>query len=623
MNIRRPRTFKNRGEEVLEGYGDVYRLIVDMAEEGIWILDDRDRTLFINPKLGELLGYSKSEMLGRPVYDFSDEANVAILRSALSRRRRGVKETYSVQLRKKNGDRLPSLIAATPLFDANDRYRGSLGLIMDNTRMAEAESKLGASERLFRLVADFTYDWEIFDDVDGKPIYISPSCERITGYSAAQFYAEPRLLNRIIYPADREVFSRHQAVHRGGPAAPGALDFRIVTAAGEVRWISHVCQSVFASTGEWLGYRVNNRDTTDRKLAEERLQMTQFAVDHFTDSSIWLDQGGRIFYVNDATCRSTGYSKDELLSMHIWDIDPLYSPEIFAQNWLNWEETSGRNIESRFESVHRAKSGKLFPVEITGNFFIFRGQKFFVTYDRDISERKQTEQALLAAKSQAELYLDLMGHDITNMNQALMGYLELIDATSEPAKIDREMIARSIEIIHRSSRLIEEVKKLTLVQSGKVPLKVVDICAVLSDVKSRFASLGDPRVTIRFAPAAEACIARADDLVKDVFDSLVDNAIKHSRGPVTIDLATGRESVDSRQYVMVTVTDTGPGIPDDLKRDLFAPAEGMSEKAIRRGFGLYLVRTLVEHYGGSVWVEDRVPGNTGLGTRFVVLLPSA
>jgi signal transduction histidine kinase len=240
----------------------------------------------------------------------------------------------------------------------------------------------------------------------------------------------------------------------------------------------------------------------------------------------------------------------------------------------------------------------------------------------DITERKLAEEAMLDAKAQAELYLDLMSHDITNMNQALMGCLEMMEVTREAGEIDKGLIDNSIEIIKRSSRMIDEVKKLTIVQAGKVPQKAVDVCDMLSAVKARYSNVQGRAVTINYTPGPD-CIVKADDMLMDVLDSLTENAVRHSTGPVTIDLAVEKVTREGRGWYEITVADTGPGIPDDLKKKIFMSLKELREKAVRRGFGLYLVRTLVDHYQGRVWVEDRVSDDYTKGSKFVVQLPAS
>ena len=118
-----------------------------------------------------------------------------------------------------------------------------------------------AVERL-RIVADFTYDWEYWRGTDKRFIYVSPACERITGYSADQFMEDPELFLRIIDAQDRSTIAAH-IVSADENREPTFLQFRIRSRDGRERWIDHICQAVFSSEGEYLGRRASNRDITD------------------------------------------------------------------------------------------------------------------------------------------------------------------------------------------------------------------------------------------------------------------------------------------------------------------------------------------------------------------------
>ena len=130
------------------------------------------------------------------------------------------------------------------------------------------EKALKKSEERFRTVADFAYDWEYWIGSDGQTIYVSPSCERITGYGPDEFQQDPRLLEEIGHPHDRELISQHLK-HELVSREPLSADFRIVTRAGEERWIGHICQPVYNTHGLSLGRRATNRDITKRKRAEQ------------------------------------------------------------------------------------------------------------------------------------------------------------------------------------------------------------------------------------------------------------------------------------------------------------------------------------------------------------------
>ena len=137
------------------------------------------------------------------------------------------------------------------------------------------EGVLRESELRYRTVADFTSDWEYWILSDGTLCYVSPSCEQISGYTPAEFYADPQLLNRIVHPEDQNLYARHRH-DLGDAAGPDALDFRIRTKDGAIRWIAHVCQPVFDGDGKPNGVRASNRDNTERKRMEEQVRQLAF-----------------------------------------------------------------------------------------------------------------------------------------------------------------------------------------------------------------------------------------------------------------------------------------------------------------------------------------------------------
>jgi PAS domain S-box-containing protein len=138
---------------------------------------------------------------------------------------------------------------------------------------AEAmEWELRESEERFRTVAEFTYDWEYWINPEGNYVYVSPSCERITGYHSEDFQKNPKLLETIIHLEDRPLVTKHlrQEPMEGSEVFP--VEFRVVTRSGEERWLEHVCQPVYGSNGKYLGRRGSNRDITERKRAEQALE---------------------------------------------------------------------------------------------------------------------------------------------------------------------------------------------------------------------------------------------------------------------------------------------------------------------------------------------------------------
>lgn len=185
-----------------------------------------------------------------------------------------------------NGGRIWLRTNKVPLLDAQGRIKGVLGTYEDITASKQLEESLRISETKYRIVADNTHDWEYWASPEGRFLYLSPSCRRITGYAASEFEADLTLFSRIVHPDDMTRCRAH--LEQAQPArAPCEMEFRIIHRDGSTRWIGHVCQPVFDARGHFLGHRGSNRDITDRKRAEqalldssEKLKLFAYSVAH-------------------------------------------------------------------------------------------------------------------------------------------------------------------------------------------------------------------------------------------------------------------------------------------------------------------------------------------------------
>ncbi len=158
-----------------------------------------------------------------------------------------------------------------PIMDKNEKPTGIVEYVRNITNRKQAEHALRESEQRFRTVADFTYNWESWIAPDGNYLYVSPSCERITGYQGQEFINRTELLEKIVHPEDRNFLSEHLV---GEMESKDTLnvEFRIITRNGDTRWISHICQPVYGDDGNFLGRRASNRDITEKKRGETALR---------------------------------------------------------------------------------------------------------------------------------------------------------------------------------------------------------------------------------------------------------------------------------------------------------------------------------------------------------------
>ncbi len=188
---------------------------------------------------------------------------------ALLKEIQGRKETED-ELMKKTAQLSNGEKKLQTLYKESEDSRKSLISIMED--VVEKELALRKSEEKFKTVADFTYSWEYWIDPDRNFIYISPSCERISGYKPEEFFKAPELLEKIIHPDDKEKVINHKNIESESKKLC-SMDFRIFTRNGDIRYIGHVCRPVFDKNGNYLGMRATNRDITDNRRQETIRQM--------------------------------------------------------------------------------------------------------------------------------------------------------------------------------------------------------------------------------------------------------------------------------------------------------------------------------------------------------------
>jgi PAS domain S-box-containing protein len=196
------------------------------------------------------------------------------------------------------------------------------GLLIYTWWSRQTVKVLKESDEKLHAIADNTYDWEYWKGVDGSISYCSPSCERISGYTAEQIRQDPDLLIRMIHPDDRDRYRHNHDCDANGRAPSGcqSMDFRIHTRSGEERWIAHVCQEIFDERGASLGRRACNRDITMRKTIEKSLTASQTELRAIYDNvpvmMCLVNTEQHIVYANHAFTVFTGISQEDIEGRH-------------------------------------------------------------------------------------------------------------------------------------------------------------------------------------------------------------------------------------------------------------------------------------------------------------------
>lgn len=259
---------------------------------------------------------------------------------------------------------------------------------------------LTLSETKYRLLADYTSDWEYWLAPDGEYIYISPVCEKTSGYSPEAFVKNKNLLIEITLPEYREIVKEHIDKHIEELLTP--IEFKIRCANGEEKWISHFCRPVFDDNNIYLGKRGVNRDITERKLAELELRQSEERFKRLFEDlgdAVYVTRTGKtnmgdILEVNSAAVKQSGYSKKELLKMNIIrDLSIRGTGEELSAEDSDRKLRTGETIS--YAEKKRRKNGEEYWTEMIITPIEYNGEQAGLSINRDITERKQADEILL------------------------------------------------------------------------------------------------------------------------------------------------------------------------------------------------------------------------------------
>ena len=434
------------------------------------------------------------------------------------------------------------------------------------------------------------------------------------------------------------------------------FEFRLRVSPTEWRWHSVNGEPVFADDGRFVGYRGTGRDITERQEARQQLALTSFALDKIHEQAHLFDADQRIVYVNQEACRALGYGRDELMALSLFDFDPDMTLDRLLELQSRIRETGHVTFETR----HRSKDGRVFPVEVTVSIFHFAGQRFDLTLARDISERKRYEDellrhrdhlqemideqtaGLLKAKLEAEQanqakseFLANVSHELRTPMHAILSYAGL--GRDKVGHLSAEKLAEYFDRIQASGgrllHLINDLLDLSKLEAGKFLLDrrisdPVELCRwVLADLDPLLTA---KHLTTRFDANGEVGDINADaERVGQVLRNLLANAIRFSPtgGEVAIIVSPGtlpgRREGDfgTIPAVRIVVADRGIGIPDGELEAIFGKFVQSSKTrtgAGGTGLGLAICREIVLNHHGQI----RACNRTGGGAEFEILLPT-
>jgi PAS domain S-box-containing protein len=463
---------------------------------------------------------------------------------------------------------------------------------------------------------------------------MSANIEKIVGHSSEEFSSGKKLWHEIVHPEDQDMLKRRLLGAVRSRERVLRLEYRLLHRDGSVRWVADRRQMIYGEDGKlrWVDGLI--LDITDRKRSDVALRLTQFTVDRGSEATYWMSRDGSLIYVNDRACEALGYSREELLSMKIQEINPDFPPERWP---YHWDELRKRRIFSA-ESTHRAKDGHLIPVEITANYIEFDGKEYNCVYARDITDRKRAEeesrrlQAQLIKAQKMEAIGHLAGgiaHDFNNLLTGILGYANLL---SLKEGVEPE-VAKAAGIIQRSAEKASQLtaQLLGFAEQGKNLTVPVELGRVIASVSGVLERTQDPRIRIVTSLRPEGgCVLGDPSQLDQVVMNLAINAcdamprggqLKFTAEPATLDEAFCRERewMSPGKYLLLSVSDTGVGIsPENLER-IFAPFFTTKTQGKGTGLGLSMVFGIVKNHGGCVDVRSEA----GVGSVFRVFLPES
>ncbi|MCH7858482.1 MAG: PAS domain S-box protein [Candidatus Marinimicrobia bacterium] len=468
-------------------------------------------------------------------------------------------------------------------------------------QLRAAEEALRESEEKHRTLFETMVQGVVYQSADGQIISANHAAERILGLTLDQMQGRTSM-----DPSWR-------AIHEDGSDFTGETHpAMIALTSGEE--VNDVVMGVLHSDHEqyyWININAvpqfrpgedkpfqvytTFEDITERKRAEDRQRLTQFAVDHSADPIYWVRADGSIDYANDAACQALGYTRDELTSMSVWQIDTEFPADAWLAHWREMKEAGSIS----FESYHLTKAGRVFPVEINTTFGVYVGQEYIWAYVHDITERKLLEREVLEVSEKEQRRIGQILHD--DLGQYLLGTAyksELLEQQLAEQSLDEAATAAQItELIHEAINRSQDLAK----ELYPVDLETSNLAEALRRLGHRTEHLFDVSCHISCDPTVPDLDHLTATHLYRIAQEAVQNAIKHGgANRIVIDLT---KTINNQ--IELKVSNNGIGLPKNWESRLGMGLRMMKHRASMCN-GSFDIRA--KHGGGTVVTCTSITG---------------
>ncbi len=381
-------------------------------------------------------------------------------------------------------------------------------------------------------------------------------------------------------------------------------------------------------------------DITQRKNAEEALEVSEdkyrSIVEQSSEMLFLHDLDGNFLEVNRAAIIRTGYSREDLMEMSVFD---MHLEDTITQEIIDfWKKMRTKQAPLTFETIHRCKDGSTYPAEVKINKVILRDKECILSLVRDITERKQAEaerellQAQLLQAQKMESIGRLAGgvaHDFNNMLQVILGHVELVlewNGLNQPARESLEEIRSSAQ---RSADITRQL--LGFARKQMANPKELNLNDTVSTMLKMLQRIIGENILLEWKPGKNLWTVQIDPVqVDQILANLVINARDATDDFGTVNLSTKNVTLDKRKaktipdavpgdYVLLSVSDTGCGMDKEALEHLFEPFYTTKEQGKGTGLGMATVYGIVRQNNGFITVRSKQEK----GTTVNIYLPQA